>query len=97
MPIKKQALITLKTKGKALVSKQEKYKDITRLLMFLIVKTQSNIAFSSLMTSCFSKNPLYQHIKVVKTILRYLRIYRECGIIYEEEENLILESYLNFD
>lgn len=97
MPIKKQASVTLKTKGEALVSKQEKYKGITRLLMFLIVKIQSNITFSILMTSCFSKNPLYQYIKVVKTILRYLREYRKCGIIYEEEENLIREGYLNFD
>lgn len=41
--------------------------------MFSIVEIRPDIAFVTLMVSCFTKNPDYQHIKVIKILFKYFR------------------------
>ena len=66
-------------------------------LMFSMVETRSDIAFSTSVASRFSKNPSYQHTEAVKTILYYLKRSREHGITYKGEESLILKGYSDYD
>ena len=70
---------------------------MTGSLIFLMMETRSNIAFSTSVASHFSKNPSHQYTEVVKTILRYLKESREHDITYGGEESLILEGYSDFD
>lgn len=46
---------------------------MTGFLMFSIVETRPNIAFTTSVTSCFAKNLSHQYIEVIKTILQYLK------------------------
>lgn len=96
-PIEKEALLTPRTKSEASASKQEKYQGMTGSLMFLMVKTRPDIAFSTSVASRFSKNLSHQHTEAVKIILRYLKGSRERGITYGGEESLILEGYFDSD
>ena len=57
--MKEEVLLMPRTEGKASVSKQEKYQAMTGSLMFSIVETRPDIAFSTSVASRFSKNPLY--------------------------------------
>lgn len=61
---------------------------MTGSLMFLIFETQSNIAFFTSVAYCFFKNPSYQYMEVVKTILKYLKGSKIQGITYKVEEKL---------
>lgn len=51
-------------------AKQEKYQGMTGSLMFLMVETRPDIAFTTSVTSRFAKNPSHLHTKAVKTILK---------------------------
>lgn len=42
-------------------------------IMFSMVETRPDVAFTTLVASCFAKNPGHQQIEVVKTILQYLK------------------------
>lgn len=46
-------------------------------LMFSIVEIRSDIVFAILVTTFFAKNQSYIHIKVVKTIFKYLKIIQD--------------------
>lgn len=65
-------------------------------LIFLIVESRPDIAFIMSIISCFAKNPTSCHIKVVKTILQYLKSTKTIEIIYGDK-NLIIKSNLDFD
>lgn len=66
-------------------------------IMFSIVETRPDIIFVILVASCFAKNPSYQHTKVVKTILYYLKSSKNRGIIYRGQSKLKVEGYSNSD
>lgn len=70
---------------------------MTSSIMFSIVETRPDIIFATSIASCFAKNPGYQYIKVVKTILRYFKGSRERGITYGGQEELLVEGYSDSD
>ena len=65
--------------------------------MFSIVETKPNIKFVTLVASCFAKNLGHQYIKVVKTILQYLKKLKDWGIIYDVQDKLLIEGYSDSD
>ena len=85
------------TDCKASFSENERYQDMTGTFMFSIVETRPDIAFITSIASRFAKNPGYQHTKVVKTILRYLKGSRKRGITYSSQSKLLVEGYLDSD
>lgn len=71
---------------------------MTRSLMFFIIETRPNIAFSIIIAACFTKNPIHTHIKAVKTILCYFKGLIDCVIIYDiTRKNLSIKGYSDFD
>ena len=66
-------------------------------IMFSIVKTKSEVAFAILVASCFAPNQGYQHIEVVKSILRYFKGSRDQGINYGDKDGLLIEGYSDSD
>lgn len=87
-------LLLNNSKTQAIDSKQEKYQDLTGLLIFLIVKTRPNITFTMLIVSRFAKNLSYFHTKAVKTIFKYLIRNKNRGIGYGQN---ILKIKRNLD
>lgn len=71
--IKKTALLEPRTEGETLLSEKKRYQSMTRFFIFSIVELRPNIAFATSVACCFAKNPGYQYIKAVKTILQYLK------------------------
>lgn len=66
-------------------------------IIFSIVETRSDVAFVTLVASCFAKNPDYQYTKAMKTILWYLKRSRDWSITYRGKNQLFIEGYSNFD
>lgn len=62
-----------------------------------MIKTRPDIAFAISVASYFAKNPDYHHIKVVKTILQYLKDSREREITYSGQSRLKVERYSDSD
>lgn len=79
-------------------AEKEKYQGMTGLLMFSMVETRPDIAFSIGVAACFAKNPSHAHTEAVKTILQYLKGSINRGITYGGNgENVSIESYSNSD
>lgn len=70
---------------------------MTGLLIFSIVETRHDITFAISILSELAKNLFCQNTEVVKTILQYLKGYRNKGIIHEGQEKLMFEEYSKFD
>lgn len=69
---------------------------MTRLLIFSILKIRPDIAFATLVVSCFAKNLSQQHTKVVKTIMHYLEATKIMEIMYKNGKgngSLIIKDY----
>ena len=96
-PMKKSALLTRRTKGESSPFEKERYQGMTGSLMFSMVKTRPDIAYATSVASRFAKNPSHQHTETVKTILRYLKGFRDRGITYGGEKELCVEGYLDSD
>lgn len=98
MPMKETILgLRLNLFIKATKAKKERDWGITRLLIFLIVKTRPNINFFIAIITCFAMNASHLYFKVIKTILQYLKEFINWGITYSEKKKLIVEEYSNFD
>ena len=93
MPIKETAILKQRTEGEVSSSEKKCYQGMTGSIMFSIVKTKPDIAFATSLASCFAKNPSYQYTEVVKTILRYLKGWRNRGITYVGQSKLKVEEY----
>lgn len=61
-----------KTDDETTKAEKEKYQGMTSSIIFSMVKTRPNIAFATLVASCFAKNLGNQHTEIVKMILQYL-------------------------
>lgn len=70
---------------------------MTGSIMFSIVERKPDIAFATSLISHFVKNPGHQHTKAVKIILQYLKGFRKRGILYGDQEKLLVEGYLDSD
>lgn len=86
-------------KKEATAAKRERYQRMTSLIIFSMIETEPNITFATFVVSQFAKNSSYQHSKVVKTILQYLKAINETRITYREKqrEDLIIKEYSNSD
>lgn len=69
-------------KTEASQANREKYQAMTESLMFSMVKTRPDIAFSTSVAIRFAKNPGHTHTEAVKRILKYLKGTKERGIVY---------------
>lgn len=70
---------------------------MTRSLIFSMVEIRLDIAFSISILSRFAKNLSYQHTNIIKTILQYLKGFRNRDITYERQNKLFFERYSNFN
>lgn len=60
-----------------------------------MIKIKPNIVFSIIVIIYNAKNSSYDHIKIVKTIVYYLKIPIDCSIIYNDKKNLSIKNYLD--
>lgn len=70
---------------------------MTRSLMFSMIETRPDIAFSTAVSSRFLKNPSHQHMEAAKTILNYLKGSKLRGMTYGGGEELMIQSYSDTD
>lgn len=98
-PIKESIIMQPRTESQATVAEIKKYQQMTGSLMFLMVEMRPDIAFAMALVAHFSKNLSHQHTKAIKTILKYLKGFRERGITYggTSEEALKIQGYSDFD
>lgn len=78
-------------------AEKKRYQGMTGSLMFSMVETRPDIAFSVAVAACFAKNPSHAHIEAIKTILRYLKGSIDRGIMYGGEDKLLVEGYSDSD
>ena len=71
--IKENALLYQKTNGEASASEKKRYQRMTKSLMFFMIETRLDIAFTTSVASRFAKNPSHLYIEAVKTILKYMK------------------------
>lgn len=96
-PMKKTALLKHRTEEKVSKSEKKRYQGMMKSLIFSIVETRPDIAFTISIASCFAKNLGYQHTKAIKTILQYLKGLNKQGITYSGQSKLLVEGYFDFD
>lgn len=95
--MKESAVLLPRTESQASNTEIERYQQMTGSSMFSIVETRPDIAFSTLVASCFAKNSFYQHTEAVKTILKYLKKMKTQGIIYGGEDDFKILGYSDSD
>lgn len=71
--VKEIILLEQKTERNVFLFRKKHYQSITKLLMFLMMKTKPNGASAIFVASCFTKNLGLQYTKAVKTVMRYLQ------------------------
>lgn len=60
-----------------IVTEIEKYKQIMKFLIFLIIKTRLNIILAIAFVKHFLKNVFYQYTKAIKTIFKSLKEFKK--------------------
>lgn len=95
--MKKTEPLMPKTNSKISFFKKETCQEITRLLMFLIMKIKSDITFAILIVNKFAKNQFYQYIKAIKTILLYIKGSKDRNMIYRSQNKLFVKGYSDFN
>lgn len=96
--MKKTTLLPNKSKKVTIIEKKH-YQRIIGSIMFLIVETRFDIAYVTLVVSCFTKNLSYLYNKAVKTIFYDLKAIRDVKITYggEYRRNQIIKGYFDFN
>ncbi len=80
--MKQTTLLQPITEGEVTTAEKERYQGMTGSIMFFMIETKPDIYFAISVTSCLAKNHGHQHTEAVKTILRYLKGFRERGVTY---------------
>ena len=75
--IKENTILQAKIKSKPSITKREKYQNMIGSIIFLMIEIRPDIVFATLIARCFAKNPSYQYIKAIKSILQYLNRSRD--------------------
>lgn len=70
---------------------------MTGLLMFLMVKIWSDIAFIIIVAVHFTQNLSYTYTKAMKAIFCYMKRSINYDITYNNEKKLLIKSYLDFN
>lgn len=83
--------------SKAIQAEKKRYQGIIGSLMFSIVETKPDIAFSIAVIIYFTKNLNHLYFKTIKNILQYLKESINYEIIYGREIKLIIKGYLDSD
>lgn len=96
-PMKETIFLQQRTDGEASVAEKEKYQGMMGSLIFSMLETRPDIAFATSVASRFSRNPSHKHTESVKTIFRYLKGNRDCGITYGGQDKPLIEGYLDSD
>lgn len=64
------------------------------------MEIKSDIIFATSIISCYSNNLFQQYIKIIKTIMHYLKAIKTKRIIASDSEdnsNLIIKNYFDFN
>lgn len=64
--------------------------------MFFILEIRPDIAFTTSVASRLAKNPSYQYIKAIETIVKYKKGSKPQDITYIGEQKLLVERYSDF-
>ncbi|PHT49383.1 hypothetical protein CQW23_09130 [Capsicum baccatum] len=73
------------------------YASVVGSLMYVMVCTRPNISHVVRNMSRYMHNPGRGHWQAVKWILRYIRNTVDIGLVFEQEENLSVVGYCDFD
>ncbi len=95
----KEAILLSNKRPEDTQTEPEQYQSMNGLLMFLMVKTKPDIAFTTSVVSRFANNPSRQYPEAVNTIIQYFKATRTRGITYggEKKEDMIIKGYSNSD
>ena len=73
------------------------YQQIIGMLIYTTIGTRPDIAFVATRLSWFNNNPIQEHIKYAKYVLRYLKGTKELKIKYDRASNAGLIRYSDSD
>ena len=73
------------------------YQQIIGMLIYATIGTRPDIAFAATRLSRFNNNPMEEHIKYTKYVLRYLKGTKELKIKYDGASNAGLIGYSDSD
>ena len=83
--------------GKAIVAEITHYQSIIGSLLYLMIGTHPDIAFTVTHLSQFSTNPTEDHYKAAQHVCRYLVGTRDYKLVYTQEEDKGLVTHTNSD
>ena len=83
--------------GKATVAEITHYQSIIGSLLYLMIRTHYDIAFSVTHLSQFSTNPTKDHYKAAQHVCHYLVGTRDYKLVYTREEDKGLVAYTDSD
>ena len=83
--------------GKAMAAEITRYQSIIGSLLYLMIGTCPDIAFTVTHLSQFSTNPTKDHYKAVQHVCRYLVGTRDYKLVYTREADKGLVTYTNSD
>ena len=73
------------------------YQQIIGMVIYAAIGTKPNIAFVAMRLSQFNNNPMQEHIKYTKYVLRYLKGTKELKIKYDGVSDAGLIGYSDSD
>ena len=73
------------------------YQQQIKSLMYLMIVTRSNLAFSISNCARFMSNSSEEHIKVLQRVWQYVRISQNKDLLYRSNEELSLIEYVDSD
>lgn len=73
------------------------FRQIIGSLMYLVIGTRPDLAFTVSALSQFSSKPTKDHMGVIKKTLRYLKGTRDLKLTYKKPDNINLMGYSDSD
>ena len=84
-------------KAQALKEDIKWFQALIGCLLFLMLATRPDIAYSVILLARFASNPSIEHIIAIKRVLRYLKGTRHLGITYSYNNDLNIIGYCDAD
>ncbi len=95
--VKQKALVHANERYQADNSAITWYQQVVGSLMYAIIKTQFDIAYTISKASQFASNSTPDHAAIVKRIFRYFRKYLSLGITFSQDKTFQLERHVDSD